>query len=165
MFEFAQASQFFTAFGLSDLSFLAEAAGRTLLISILSISIGTVLGCIFGWLLAVSRWAGAATLGLILDTVRNYSPDANPNQSNNNTKKVMFEPCYSRKSKGYTYDTVKDNVILVIQRTYKESGILVAALDNKIDDHRLDPSDETNMVQWKQMMMNSYKCRINVNKK
>jgi polar amino acid transport system permease protein len=70
MFEFAQTAQFFTAFGLSDLSFLAEAAGRTLLISIVSISIGTVLGCIFGWLLAVSRWAGAATLGLILDAFR-----------------------------------------------------------------------------------------------
>jgi polar amino acid transport system permease protein len=70
MFEFAQASQFFTSFGLSDLSFLAEAAGRTLLISVVSISIGTVLGCIFGWLLSVSRWAGAATLGLFLDAFR-----------------------------------------------------------------------------------------------
>ena len=44
MFEFAQAAQFFTAFNVADLSFLAEAAGRTLLISALSISIGTVLG-------------------------------------------------------------------------------------------------------------------------
>ena len=67
---FAQTAQFFTGFNVSDLSFLAEAAGRTLLISVLSISIGTVLGCVFGWLLSVSRWAGAATLGLILDAFR-----------------------------------------------------------------------------------------------
>ena len=67
---FAQSIQFFTAFNASDLTFLAEAAGRTLLISALSISIGTVLGCGFGWLLAVARWAGAATLGLILDAFR-----------------------------------------------------------------------------------------------
>ena len=70
MFEFLQTVQFFTGFSASDLTFLAEAAGRTLLISILSISIGTVLGCGFGWLLSVSRWAGAATLGLILDAFR-----------------------------------------------------------------------------------------------
>ena len=60
----------FFSFRASDLSFLAEAAGRTLLISVLSISAGTVLGVIFGWLLSVSRWAGAATLGLVLDMFR-----------------------------------------------------------------------------------------------
>ncbi len=70
MYEFAQTTQFFTGFQVSDLSFLAEAAGRTLLISVLSISVGTVLGCGFGWLLSVSRWAGAATLGLVLDAFR-----------------------------------------------------------------------------------------------
>ena len=42
MFEFLQTAQFFTGFSASDLTFLAEAAGRTLLISILSISIGQV---------------------------------------------------------------------------------------------------------------------------
>lgn len=70
MNAFAQSIQFFTGFALSDLGFLAEAAGRTLLISVLSVSIGTVLGCIFGWLLSVSRWVGAATLGLVLDAFR-----------------------------------------------------------------------------------------------
>ena len=70
MYEFAQTTQFFTGFQASDLSFLAVAAGRTLLISVLSISVGTVLGCGFGWLLSVSRWAGAATLGLVLDAFR-----------------------------------------------------------------------------------------------
>jgi polar amino acid transport system permease protein len=70
MYEFAQTAQFFTGFQVSDLGFLAEAAGRTLLISVLSISVGTVLGCGFGWLLSVSRWAGAATLGLVLDAFR-----------------------------------------------------------------------------------------------
>jgi polar amino acid transport system permease protein len=70
MYELAQSAQFFSDFSASDLSFLAEAAGRTLLISVLSVSIGTVLGCVFGWLLSVSRWAGAVTLGLILDAFR-----------------------------------------------------------------------------------------------
>lgn len=63
-------TSFFTGFQLSDLWFLAEAAGRTLMISIVSISIGTLLGCLFGWVLSVSRWAGAATLGLVLDLFR-----------------------------------------------------------------------------------------------
>ena len=62
--------QFFTGLQLSDLWYLAEAAGRTLLISVISISLGTILGCLFGWLLSVSRWAGAATLGLVLDMFR-----------------------------------------------------------------------------------------------
>ena len=70
MYEFAQTAQFFTGFQASDLGFLGEAAGRTLLICVLSISVGTVLGCGFGWLLSVSRWAGAATLGLVLDAFR-----------------------------------------------------------------------------------------------
>lgn len=70
MEESAPAIQFFTSFKVSDLTFLAEAAGRTLLISVVSISIGTLLGCVFGWLLSVSRWAGAATLGLVLDAFR-----------------------------------------------------------------------------------------------
>ena len=61
---------FFTGFQASDLWFLAEAAGRTLLIAALSISSGTVLGIVFGWLLSVSRWSGAATLGLVLDMFR-----------------------------------------------------------------------------------------------
>ena len=60
----------FSDFQLSDLGFLAGAAGRTLLISVLAISIGTVLGCIFGWILSVTRMAGDATLGLILDVFR-----------------------------------------------------------------------------------------------
>ncbi len=62
--------QFFTAFQLSDIWFLVEAAGRTLLISALSIPGGTVLGIFFGWVLSVSRWAGASSLGLILDVFR-----------------------------------------------------------------------------------------------
>jgi len=68
--ETSSTIQFFTSFQLSDLRYLTEAAGRTLLISLISISIGTVLGCLFGWLLSVSRWVGAATLGLVLDMFR-----------------------------------------------------------------------------------------------
>ncbi len=62
--------QFFTAFQPSDIWFLIEAAGRTLLISALSIPGGTVLGIFFGWVLSVSGWAGASSLGLILDVFR-----------------------------------------------------------------------------------------------
>lgn len=64
------ASSVFTSFQFSDLGFLAEAAGRTLLISVIAISIGTILGCIFGWVLSVTRIAGDATLGVILDVFR-----------------------------------------------------------------------------------------------
>jgi His/Glu/Gln/Arg/opine family amino acid ABC transporter permease subunit len=66
----APSIQFFTAFQLSDLWFLLEAAGRTLLIAGISIPVGTVLGIFFGWVLSVSRWAGAGTLGLVLDVFR-----------------------------------------------------------------------------------------------
>lgn len=60
----------FTAFQFSDLWFLTEAAGRTLLISVLAVSIGTLLGCIFGWILSVGRIVGEATLGVFLDLFR-----------------------------------------------------------------------------------------------
>ncbi len=63
-------SGFFTDFQPSDIGFLVEAAGRTLLISVLAISIGTVFGCIFGWILSVTRMAGDATLGVVLDIFR-----------------------------------------------------------------------------------------------
>jgi polar amino acid transport system permease protein len=65
-----ESTSVFTGFQLSDLGFLTEAAGRTLLISVLAISIGTVLGCVFGWILSVSRMAGNATLGALLDIFR-----------------------------------------------------------------------------------------------
>ncbi|HMB78006.1 MAG TPA: amino acid ABC transporter permease [Kiloniellaceae bacterium] len=70
MLSVAQSVQVFTGFQVSDLWYMAEAAGRTLLISIVSISIGTLLGCVFGWLLSISRWWGVATLGPILDAFR-----------------------------------------------------------------------------------------------
>lgn len=66
----AQSASFFTGFKLNDLWYLAGAAGHTLLIAALAISIGTVFGIFFGWVLSVSRWAGAATLGLVLDMFR-----------------------------------------------------------------------------------------------
>ena len=61
---------FFSGFQLSDLWFLTEAAWRTLLISVLSISIGTAMGIVFGWLLYEGRWAAALTLGPVLDIFR-----------------------------------------------------------------------------------------------
>ena len=70
MDQTASTIQFFTAFHASDIWFLTEAAGRTLLIATLSISAGTVLGIFFGWVLSVSRWVGAGSLGLFLDGFR-----------------------------------------------------------------------------------------------
>ncbi|WP_169545272.1 amino acid ABC transporter permease [Sneathiella aquimaris] len=61
---------FFTDFQVSDLLFLGEAAGRTLMISVVSITIGTILGCFFGWALSASRWAAQVTIGTILDIFR-----------------------------------------------------------------------------------------------
>ena len=60
----------FTSFQPSDVWFLAQAAGRTLLISFVAIGIGTVLGCVFGWLLYEFKLWGAVTLGVVLDAFR-----------------------------------------------------------------------------------------------
>ena len=61
---------FFSSFGAKDLLFLGSAALRTLWISVFSISIGTVAGVIFGWLLYEGKFWGAISLGLILDAFR-----------------------------------------------------------------------------------------------
>ena len=61
---------FFTGFQLSDLWFLAEAAWRTLLISVLSISAGTLLGAVFGWLLHEGKLAATLLLSPVLDAFR-----------------------------------------------------------------------------------------------
>lgn len=61
---------FFSGFQLNDLWFMAEAAGQTLLISVLSISIGTVFGVIFGWMLQSGNMLVRATLGTVLDAFR-----------------------------------------------------------------------------------------------
>jgi hydroxyproline transport system permease protein len=63
-------AQFFSGFGPNDLWFLGEAALRTLWISVLAISLGTALGIIFGWLLNVTRMAGALTIAPVLDVFR-----------------------------------------------------------------------------------------------
>jgi len=61
---------FFTGFGLNDIWFMAEAAWRTLLISIVSISLGTLLGAIFGWILYEGRIFATLLLAPILDAFR-----------------------------------------------------------------------------------------------
>ncbi len=61
---------FFSGFGPNDLLFLGAAALRTLWISVLSITIGSLMGVFFGWLLFEGKFWGAITLGLILDAFR-----------------------------------------------------------------------------------------------
>lgn len=61
---------FFSGFGWQDMTFMAEAAWRTLLISIISISIGSALGAIFGWMLYEGRLAATLVLAPILDAFR-----------------------------------------------------------------------------------------------
>ncbi|CTQ55189.1 Inner membrane amino-acid ABC transporter permease protein YecS [Roseibium album] len=61
---------FFSGFNINDLWFLGEAAMRTLWISVLSISIGTVLGGFFGWLLYEGRLTAALTIAPVLDIFR-----------------------------------------------------------------------------------------------
>ena len=65
----ASAIQFFSGFQVNDLWFLAEAAGGTLIISAIAISVGTFFGCLFGWTLTASRWV-SLTLGSVLDVFR-----------------------------------------------------------------------------------------------
>lgn len=62
--------QVFTSFHASDMAFLAQAAGRTLLISVISISLGTMLGVVFGWMLNASGKLVDITLGWVLDIFR-----------------------------------------------------------------------------------------------
>jgi polar amino acid transport system permease protein len=61
---------FFSGFTPNDLLFMGEAALRSLWISALAISIGTVLGVAMGWLLSVSKNIGTYTLAPILDIFR-----------------------------------------------------------------------------------------------
>jgi His/Glu/Gln/Arg/opine family amino acid ABC transporter permease subunit len=61
---------FFSGLAVNDIWFLAEAAWRTLLISALSISVGTLFGVVFGWLLYEGRLAATLTLAPVLDVFR-----------------------------------------------------------------------------------------------
>jgi len=60
----------FSGFAFQDLYFLGEAALRTLWISFLSITIGSLLGGIFGWALYESKVWGSIVLNPILDVFR-----------------------------------------------------------------------------------------------
>lgn len=68
--EEGSAIQVFTGLRPGDIWLLAQAAGRTLLIASVAIAVGTLLGCPFGWALAVGGRATAATLGVVLDVFR-----------------------------------------------------------------------------------------------
>ncbi len=61
---------FFSSFALNDVLFMAEAAWRTLLISVVSISVGTILGTIFGWMLYEGRYLAIIVVAPILDVFR-----------------------------------------------------------------------------------------------
>jgi len=61
---------FFSGFALNDLWFLGEAALRTLWISLLAISCGSVIGTLFGWVMSISRVGGAYILSPVLDIFR-----------------------------------------------------------------------------------------------
>ncbi len=61
---------FFSGFTPNDLWFMGEAALRTLWISALSITIGTVLGGVFGWMLYEGKLTAALTLAPVLDIFR-----------------------------------------------------------------------------------------------
>ena len=61
---------FFSGFTINDLWFLGEAALRTLWISALSISFGTVFGVVFGWLLYEGKLTATLFLAPILDAFR-----------------------------------------------------------------------------------------------
>ena len=61
---------FFSGFALNDLWFLGEAALRTLWISLLAISIGSMMGVFFGWMLSVSKIGGGFVLSPVLDIFR-----------------------------------------------------------------------------------------------
>ena len=65
-----QVISFFTAFRLSDMWYLAQAALNTLVISILAIGIGSFLGIIFGWVLAELNRHLAVFLNIVLDLFR-----------------------------------------------------------------------------------------------
>ena len=61
---------FFSDLKINDLWFLAQAAWATLLISGVSITVGTILGIVFGWMLFEGRWATTLTLIPLLDIFR-----------------------------------------------------------------------------------------------
>lgn len=61
---------FFNALQWSDAVFLLEAAGQTLLISAVSIVLGTALGTLFGWALHECGWIVGGSLSFVLDAFR-----------------------------------------------------------------------------------------------
>lgn len=65
-----QTISFFSGFNVNDFWFLGEAALRTLWISALSVTIGTVLGAFFGWMLYEGRLWATLTLAPVLDIFR-----------------------------------------------------------------------------------------------
>ncbi len=65
-----QTAQFFSGFTANDILFLAQAAWRTLLISAVSIALGTLLGGFFGWALYEGKLLATVFLAPVLDVFR-----------------------------------------------------------------------------------------------
>lgn len=61
---------FKTAITLNDLWFLVQGAGWTLLITAIAVSVGTILGVVFGVFRAVVPWWASLWLGFLLDIFR-----------------------------------------------------------------------------------------------
>lgn len=61
---------FFSGFAPRDLLFLGEAALRTMWISALSITMGSLVGAVFGWMLYEGKWVATLTLAPVLDVFR-----------------------------------------------------------------------------------------------
>ena len=62
--------QFFSGFNANDFLFLGEAAWRTLLISAVSITLGTFIGAVCGWLLYEGKLLATIFLAPVLDVFR-----------------------------------------------------------------------------------------------
>lgn len=61
---------FFSDFKINDLMFLGEAAVQTLIIAVISISSGTLMGSVFGWVIAEGKAVLRWPLNSILDVFR-----------------------------------------------------------------------------------------------
>ena len=63
-------TQIYTDLAIADLWFLAQGAGRTLLLTGIAVAAGTALGMVMGWLKAETGWLFNLLFGAVLDVLR-----------------------------------------------------------------------------------------------